>query len=194
MNLPIVWVCLLTWFSKSFTLGWRPSRWAATRFLFYGYRQQPLPLAAHQRDTHPAGNSSVEFAKLATQQVPCGQQKMDTEKRRYPRFECTGTGGIHITSEPPYFARVANLSLAGCLMVLQQPRPLPLDMMVELTFEVNRLPFRVRAQVKAVRSDKMIGFQFLQLSRRTQWQLEELIEELAEPIPAHPALTKTRLS
>jgi hypothetical protein len=40
----------------------------------------------------------------------------------------------------------------------------------------------------------MIGFQFLQLSRRTQWQLEELIEELAEPIPAHPAVTKTRLS
>jgi c-di-GMP-binding flagellar brake protein YcgR len=119
---------------------------------------------------------------------------MDTEKRRYPRFECTGTGGIHITSEPPYFARVANLSLEGCLMVLQKPHPFPLDMTVELTFEVNRLPFRVRAQVRAVRSDKMIGFQFLQVSRRTQWQLEELIAELAAPIPPRPAVSKTRLS
>jgi hypothetical protein len=67
-------------------------------------------------------------------------------------------------------------------------------MMVELTFEVNRLPFRVRAQVKAIRSDKMIGFQFLQVSRRTQWQLEELIQELADPIPTHPVATKTRLA
>jgi hypothetical protein len=118
---------------------------------------------------------------------------LDTEKRRYPRFECTGTGGVRIaSSEPPSCAKILDLSVEGCLMKLQQPPSIPMDLMVELTFNVNRLPFRVRALVKVIRSATMIGFQFHQVSKRTQMHLEDLIEELAEPRPRCDGETRVR--
>ena len=49
---------------------------------------------------------------------------------------------------------------------------------VELAFTVNGLTFRVRAQVKAVRSETSVGVFFVQLSERVNALLEDLIEEL----------------
>ena len=63
-------------------------------------------------------------------------------------------------------------------MVLQKPQILEQDALVELTFHINHLPFRVRGQVKAVRSDTRIGFEFPQLSKRVRTQLEDLVDEL----------------
>ena len=85
-----------------------------------------------------------------------------------------------------------DLSVEGCLMVLQQPPSIPQDSMVELTFNVNWLPFRVRAIAKVIRSATTIGFQFDRVSTRTQWHLEELIEELAEPRPQCDGETRVR--
>jgi hypothetical protein len=55
-------------------------------------------------------------------------------------------------------------------------------MLVELTFEINHLPFRVRGQVKAIRTDTTIGFQFPLLSERVRNQLEDLMKELMATI------------
>jgi hypothetical protein len=64
--------------------------------------------------------------------------------------------------------------------VLEEPMVLHADTVVELSFSVKQLPFRVRAQVKVKRSETTIGFQFLEISRRARGQLGELIEELGE--------------
>src|ERR1035437_960638 len=124
------------------------------------------------------GNSSSSRTNLQPTEHPVGTH-LDTEKRRYPRFECTGTGGVRIaSSEPPSCAKIVDLSIDGCLMVLQQPPAIPQDSLVELTFIVNWLPFRVRAIAKVIRSATTIGVQFHQVSKRTQLYLEDLIEEL----------------
>jgi c-di-GMP-binding flagellar brake protein YcgR len=105
------------------------------------------------------------------------------EQRRYPRVGCTGSAAIQVTpEEPPCPARIVDLSAGGCLMVLRQPKRLRQDELVELAFDVNHLPFRVRGQVRAVRSDTTIGFQFPQLSARVRRQLEDLIQELMDNI------------
>jgi c-di-GMP-binding flagellar brake protein YcgR len=106
---------------------------------------------------------------------------MENDKRRSPRFECSGIAAVQVNPlEPPLSARIADLSLEGCLILLDKPKLLTLNIMVELIFNVNHLPFRVRAQVRAVRSNAAIGFQFHQVSQRTSLQLEDLIDELKE--------------
>lgn len=76
-------------------------------------------------------------------------------------------------------ARIVNVSKDGCLIELQKSQSLDQSTSAELTFKVNRLPFRIRARAAAIRSDRMIGFEFPVLSERVKGQLEELIEELA---------------
>jgi c-di-GMP-binding flagellar brake protein YcgR len=105
------------------------------------------------------------------------------EKRRFPRIECTGTAGVKIpTGEEAYPATIVNLSAGGCLMVLHKPQRLAQDAAVELEFKVNDLPFRVKGQVKAVRSEAKVGFQFLQLNTKVQRQLEDLIDDLIKHV------------
>jgi c-di-GMP-binding flagellar brake protein YcgR len=101
------------------------------------------------------------------------------EQRRHPRIGCTGSAGVQLAAgEPFYPAKIVNLSAGGCLMVLQKPQRLAKDTMVELTFHINDLPFHVQGQVKAIRSDTRIGFQFPQLNNRVRRQLEDLVDEL----------------
>jgi len=65
-------------------------------------------------------------------------------------------------------------------MELKAPLDLAMDEIVELLFNVNQMPFRVRATVRALRSKGLVGFEFLQLSERTRRHLCELIGELIE--------------
>jgi len=106
-----------------------------------------------------------------------------SENRRYPRVGCIGTAGIQLAAgEPIHPAKIVNLSAGGCLIVLQDPQPLEQDMMVELTFQINHLPFRVRGQVKAIRSETRIGFEFPTLSNRVRRQIEDMVDELIDNV------------
>ena len=105
------------------------------------------------------------------------------EKRHYPRIKCTGPAAVQIAAgEKSCPATIVNLSARGCLLHLRRPQRLWRDMLVELTFEINHLPFRVRGQVKAIRTDTTIGFQFPLLSERVRNQLEDLMKELMATI------------
>jgi hypothetical protein len=108
--------------------------------------------------------------------------KRGEELRQSPRLGCGGMGAIQMLPicQPPCPARILNLSVGGCLMELQEPLDLSVDQIVELIFTVNQLPFRVRGNVRAVRSTVLVGFQFLHVSERTLWQLNELIGELID--------------
>lgn len=106
---------------------------------------------------------------------------MENERRRHPRFECEGIAAVQVAPyEHPSPASIANLSLEGCLVVLARPRRLIVNTLVELAFNVNRLPFRIRGRVKVVRSSTKVGFEFHQVSHRMLLQLQDLIGELKE--------------
>jgi len=115
---------------------------------------------------------------------------MDKEQRRSPRFECQGDASVQ--SEPAFdasLAKIANLSLDGCLIVLQKPHGLLQDTIVELTFTVNNQPFRVWGRVRAIRSDTAVGFEFPLLSERVRARLEDLIEQLVDDFLTRLSLT-----
>ena len=105
------------------------------------------------------------------------------EKRRHPRLGCIGPAAVQVAGgEPLIPATIVDLSAGGCRVILRQPQYLPKDTVVELTFAIHHLPFRVCGQVKADSSDTTIGFQFTVLSERTQWQIEEVMNELVANI------------
>jgi hypothetical protein len=117
--------------------------------------------------------------------------KVDKESRRHPRLQCQGTVEVHPSGEVvPCPAKIMDLSVEGCLIKLQNPRSFNKEDLVELAFSVKQLPFRVRGQVKAIRSDTTIGFQFPALSQRVRRQLEDLVEELGEERLKHLAAFK----
>jgi c-di-GMP-binding flagellar brake protein YcgR len=105
------------------------------------------------------------------------------EKRRHPRLGCIGPAAVQLAEgERLIPATIVDLSAGGCRVVLRQPQHLPMDMLVELTFAVQHLPFRVRGQVKANGSDTTIGFQFFVLSERAKRQVEDVMDELVANI------------
>jgi c-di-GMP-binding flagellar brake protein YcgR len=98
------------------------------------------------------------------------------QKRRHPRMECSGSASLHLLDEELELrGRILDLSLEGCLLVLEEPAGLQEGAVVELSFSARQLPFRVVAQVKVKRNTITIGFQFLKISRRGTCQLGELI-------------------
>ena len=112
-----------------------------------------------------------------------GSSKDAPEKRRHTRILCTGSAGVQMRAGEAFHpAKIVNLSAGGCLMALQKPQSLSQDTMVELTFQINDLPFRVRGQAKGTRSDTRIGFQFPLLSKSIRRQLEDLVEELIDNV------------
>lgn len=108
--------------------------------------------------------------------------KTDEELRRAPRLQCSGLAGVQTlpACDKPVPAKILDLSVGGCLMETDRPMTLALDEIVELIFCVNHMPFRVRGKVRAIRSEKLVGFQFPQLSDRTRMQIEDLVGELID--------------
>ncbi|MGD0942248.1 MAG: PilZ domain-containing protein [Terracidiphilus sp.] len=119
-----------------------------------------------------------------TTEVPKAEEKPDpgAELRKAPRLQCSGLAGIQTLPavEKPCPAKIINLSIGGCLMEFERPLQLATDEIVELIFCVNHMPFRVRGQVRAIRSETLVGFQFPMLSDRIRRQLEDLVGELID--------------
>jgi hypothetical protein len=148
----------------------------------YGFVQ---PMERFQPNIFLMGSITMEKGlKTSEESKTLEMPKRAEELRQSPRLGCRGYGAVQTlpASEQPCPARILNLSVGGCLMELKGPLDIAVDEIVELIFNVNQMPFRVRAKVRAVRSKGLVGFQFLQLSERTRRHLHELIGELIESL------------
>jgi PilZ domain len=71
-----------------------------------------------------------------------------------------------------------QISADGCLIELLKPQLLSQSTITELIFTVNDLPVRMSAQVRAIRSDTTIGFQFSLLSDGVRRRLACFLEQM----------------
>lgn len=102
------------------------------------------------------------------------------EQRKHERFDCEGKAEIHLYGiGQSCRARIENLSLKGCKLVLRQRPRFNLQTLFELTFTVHDLSFRVRGRVTELRGARCIGVEFVDLRPRLKRYLQDLIEELA---------------
>jgi c-di-GMP-binding flagellar brake protein YcgR len=136
------------------------------------------------------GGASAEFQWACSSRREKGRLTMGKEQRCNPRFECSGAAGVQIERDAdPSPARIVNLSLDGCLIVLQKPLSLSQDTIVELTFTINDQPFRVWGRVRAIRSDTTVGFHFPLLCERVRTRIASLIEQLIDDLLSKDTLT-----
>ena len=102
------------------------------------------------------------------------------ELRKHPRFECEGVAEIHligIGESCP--ARIEDLSLRGCKLVLNDEPEFDLPNIFEVTFTVHELPFRLRGRSTGTRAGRCVGVEFLDLRPRLKSYIRDLVEELA---------------
>jgi hypothetical protein len=102
------------------------------------------------------------------------------ELRKHPRFECEGIAEIHLLGiEKSCPARIEDLSLKGCKLVLLGEPDFDLPHIFELTFTVNELSFRVRGRSAGFRGAVCVGVEFVDLRPRSKRYILDMLEELA---------------
>lgn len=101
------------------------------------------------------------------------------ERRRVPRYRCSGPSDFRILGWHLRRGRILNLCLDGCLIAPRQLTGYEPGDLLDLRFEVNHLSFRAVAVVRSVHNDGALGVEILNLSGRNRTQLRELIAELA---------------
>ncbi len=110
-----------------------------------------------------------------------GRLRVESNKRRHKRVHCMGSADVYATpTSAPQMARIRDLSLEGTLLALEAAQDPEQGALVEIAFTVNQLPFRVRAIVRSVRPNHLIGVEFELISERTRGRLHDLILELEE--------------
>ena len=128
------------------------------------------------RDERPGERASIV--------APLGKgrsERVDRNQRRHKRVQCIGTADVYLTpTGQAQTARIQDLSLEGSLLALGTAPAPEQGASVEIAFTVNQIPFRVRAIVRAIRPNRMIGVEFDLISERTRVRLQDLILELEE--------------
>src|SRR5271156_2500509 len=103
----------------------------------------------------------------------------DEERRRNPRFTCSGHAKITRLPSSGIFlpGTIRDLSLGGCCV----DTTLPIDFggRTEIVVRVNAASFRAVGEVKAMRGASAACMEFVQLSAGGKDLLEDLVTDLA---------------
>ena len=161
-----------------------------------------FPQPAHWAHVRSAVLEHIEqctrrYLSLQPRQAPplpadlslAGSVSDESQRRRCPRYDCTGQAEVRIPFVgPPETARIVNLSLGGCYAEMEQP--FDVGRHVEMVLSVNGLSFRATGKVVYSQwgcagqgvptryENPGIGVHFTGMSSGGQNRLQELILEL----------------
>jgi len=100
------------------------------------------------------------------------------ERRRYPRYQCSG--GVQLSKDGtglPLWVRLTDIGLGGCYV--ETLSPLPLQTNVELVIHVEDLEIRGRGRVRTSHPSVGNGIAFTQMLADDWLHLHQLIARLA---------------
>ncbi len=103
----------------------------------------------------------------------------DKDRRRTPRFSCSGGAKITRLPSSGIFlpGTIRDLSLGGCCV--DTTLPIDFGVRTEIVVRVNAASFRAVGEVKAIRGGATACMEFVQLSAGGKDLLEDLVAELA---------------
>jgi hypothetical protein len=117
-----------------------------------------------------------------------GQEALKRDRRIQTRHEVDTTATIFLIKIGSKLSgRILDLSMSGCRIRSDERFPLGIYTRVETEFRLAGLPFRLGGVIQAVHDQRDVGIRFLDVSKRTREQVEQLIAEIAE-IRSRPAV------
>ncbi|HYA94955.1 MAG TPA: PilZ domain-containing protein [Terriglobales bacterium] len=99
------------------------------------------------------------------------------ERRRYPRYRCSGT--VQLSKEgggPSVWMNLADIGLGGCY--LETLSPVPLNTNVQLLIHIDEMNIRGRGNVRTVHPAVGNGIAFTQMSAEDWKRLHQLVARL----------------
>ncbi len=104
------------------------------------------------------------------------------ERRRYPRYQCSGTVQLGKEGTAPHvWVRLADIGLGGCYV--ETLSPLPLQTNVEFVIQADELEIRGQGKVRTLHPSVGNGIAFTQMVADDWRRLHQLVARLAAPAP-----------
>ena len=121
------------------------------------------------------------------------ERRRERDRRRDRRYTCGGNVRLWAgESRVPLSGSIINLSMGGCLILLQPANIVALYAIVEASFQSSYLGFRSMGSVRNVDLEHgLIGIAYLDLSLRGRRDLGELFVDLDTLVAASPRLQPT---
>ena len=123
----------------------------------------------------PAAVSVVPVAPIAVPDLPPTRR----ERRAHPRLRVNMPAGIYmIRSGIRLNGTVADLSLSGCRVHIEQVAKVDIYTRIETSFFHLGMPFRVAGVIQALHGPSDVGIRFLDVSERISTKLKDLMAEI----------------
>jgi hypothetical protein len=120
--------------------------------------------------------------------VPATTTNTSAEKRRSPRYRCTGNARLQETSSSaPAWATFADISMHGCY--IETSVPLRLGTTLGLKLEANGVRVEVTGEVRVVYPGLGMGISFTSVSTEDRARLQRLVRSISPPsviVPSFP--------
>ena len=121
---------------------------------------------------------------MSQQRTPHTSLALGADRRRIPRYSCSGHAQIAPLNGRLLSGRICDLGLGGCCIEnIETTSPFDLGAQTEILLKVNSWLFRAMAHVKAVRDRSGISVEFMRMSTGGYGMLTDLIADLERPRP-----------
>ncbi|MGB9104423.1 MAG: PilZ domain-containing protein [Terriglobales bacterium] len=113
----------------------------------------------------------------------CKGDRRQEERRRHPRFNCSGTASIWEQGhELASSARVNEISLGGCY--IETMSPLRLATCVRLELSINHRSISLEGMVRNSQPNYGMGIEFIKIAAAEAEKLQSVIGEVSGAVPA----------
>jgi hypothetical protein len=152
-------------------------------------------LAALKKSSSPAAAGSAparaleapHAAEPKTANLAPGPHLNSSDKRRSPRYKCTGSARIQeIGATVSSWATLADISMHGCYV--ETSAPLRLGAALTLKLEANGLRIETAGEVRVVYPGLAMGISFSNMSVDNRERLRQLLQPIARPSVIVPSV------
>jgi hypothetical protein len=113
------------------------------------------------------------------------------DRRAWRRHEVdTSATILLVKSGSTLRGHIADLSASGCRIRCNERFPVGIFTRIEMEFQLEGLPFRLGGVIQTIHDLRTVGIRFLDLSRRKQEQLDQLIAEIEEARAEPPVVVE----
>lgn len=111
------------------------------------------------------------------------------ERRRFPRFPCTGAAEIHQIGQCRRLGKVSDISRGGCYIETLHPLPVGTESQLRLT--VGDILLDVDAKVSTATPSVGMGMEFMAVPQAQENKLVQIIEKITA-INSSPAVLQAK--